>query len=779
VTARPFVARLSRKKRTDADVQFIVLEEASDVIAREPVENVALQPESPNAAYVIFTSGSSGAPKGVEIHHPGLVNLLESMRYEPGIRSDDVLAAISNVTFDASVIDYFLPLASGACVAIASSEETHDPEKLSVFLQRHQVSFMLAVPVTWIMLMESGWTSSPHLKMLCGGEILSRRLANDLLANGGELWNLYGPTETTVVSSMCKVSAGRYRPSIGKPIANTRFYVLDSALNAVPPGMPGELCIAGDGLARGYCNQPQLTAEKFLKGSSGEERIYRTGDLVRSLSDGTFDFLGRVDNQVKIRGFRIELDEIRNVIEEDPSVQAAEVLVRKSQGIDTLIAYVIPHSSKSDHEGHRSELRKLLRDRLPDYMQPAALVFLERLPVTPSGKVDREALPTPEIIDVPSEGPVMAPRDPVETKLVEIWERVLGVRPIGIRTDFFDQGGYSLLVVRLFAQINKVFKRSLPIATIFRARTIEELATVIRGSTINSALVPIRPQGAKRPLFIVHSYLTYDSFRQTVDPERPLYGLQEREDDREHVFRVEDRVAEYVKEIRAVQADGPYHLIGWCAAGPLTVELARGLQTAGCEVAMVGLIDSSRPGFAAQSRGTPTSRGGLFARIRSRIDGHRRRRQVLFAGDGTLRYVYRVLYERLVARRDRMLLRYWRIVFRLSQRLGVSSPHFMYNLSRLKLDALDPFEGRITLFRATELESVHADSTLGWADVAKQGVDVVWTPGDHESMFKQPHVSVFGRLLTHAMEKGETEGIPTASHQNGSHDAAYAVAQNR
>jgi thioesterase domain-containing protein len=253
--------------------------------------------------------------------------------------------------------------------------------------------------------------------------------------------------------------------------------------------------------------------------------------------------------------------------------------------------------------------------------------------------------------------------------------------------------------------------------------------------------------------------------------------LQEREDDREQALSIEDRVAEYTREIREVQPDGPYNLIGWCASGPMTVELARGLQSSGGKVGMLALIDSSRPGYDTESR-AEHERRSIAMRIRSMIALHRRRHQVLFGSDRTLRYIYRVICERIMIRRDRFVLRYGKLVLRLSQRLGVSAPHFLYNLSQLKLDSIAPYEGRITLFRATETDSQGSDPALGWGEVAKQGVDIVWTPGDHETMFKEPHVTVFARLVAEALEIGDPRKISLpASEPASAQNPTWAPAE--
>ncbi len=330
--------------------------------------------------------------------------------------------------------------------------------------------------------------------------------------------------------------------------------------------------------------------------------MYRTGDLCRWMSDGNIEYLGRNDFQVKIHGFRIELGEIENELLRHASVRQCVVTAQGGDAVDKrLVAYLVPRDA--NQVPSVEDLRATLQRRLPGYMVPSVFAFIDAIPLTPNGKADIKKLMQSEVKAAERETPAEAPRDAIEARLVEIWERVLDVRPIGIRNNFFDVGGYSLMIMKLFTQINKAFDRALPIATIFRHPTIEQLATLIRGSAIeSSALVPLRAKGSKPPLFIVHSYLTYERFRQVIDEDRPLYGLHEPEDDNERIASVHERVNEYARLIRETQPEGPYYLIGWCASGAITVEIARKLRELGGEVAMLGLIDAAHPRYLNQMR---------------------------------------------------------------------------------------------------------------------------------------------------------------------------------
>ena len=422
----------------------ICLDRDWEKIAREsrniPVTRVGTQ----NLAYVIYTSGSTGKPKGVQIPHGAVVNFLYAIRQSLVVSEADILLAVTTLSFDIAGLELFLPLSTGARVVVASREEATDGQQLLKKLSDSKATVMQATPATWRMLLDSGWIGDRHLKILCGGEALSRDLAGQLLEKGGDLWNLYGPTETTIWSSVYKVT-NQERILIGRPIANTQFYVFDSSFQPVPVGIPGELYIGGDGLSRGYLNQPELTQGKFianpLSGKSSS-RLYGTGDLVRYLPDGNLEYLGRLDNQMKLRGFRIELGEIEAVLRLNPSVREAVVGVREfSQGEKHLIAYIVLRDQETPSIG---ELRDSLKKKLPGYMIPSNIVILEALPLTPNGKVDRKALPLPEKQENRLDLSYISPRSDIEFRLVEIWERILSHQPVGVRDNFFELGGHSL-----------------------------------------------------------------------------------------------------------------------------------------------------------------------------------------------------------------------------------------------------------------------------------------------------------------------------------------------
>jgi amino acid adenylation domain-containing protein len=419
--------------------------------------SAATAPTAPTSgdslAYVIYTSGSTGRPKGVEVSHRAMANLLASMARAPGLTAKDVLFAVTTVSFDIAGLELFLPLTVGARVVIAGSEELADGFELLKHVQESGTTAMQATPATWRLLLEAGFRAPSGFRMLCGGEALPRELADRLLAHEGELWNMYGPTETTIWSSCSRIHADGRPITVGGPIANTQFYVLDHNDQPTAPGVPGQLHIGGVGLARGYHERPELTAEKFLANPFAPGRIYRTGDLARWLPDGTLQVLGRIDHQVKVRGFRIELGEIEAALTRKAGARAAAVILREdSPGWTRLVAYYVPGPGQPSSP---SELASRLGEELPDYMIPAAWVQLEALPVSPNGKLDRAALPAPVAEQQVTED-YRAPTTSTEIEIARICAEVLHLERIGVDTDLLRLGADSIQMFQIVARVNRI-----------------------------------------------------------------------------------------------------------------------------------------------------------------------------------------------------------------------------------------------------------------------------------------------------------------------------------
>jgi amino acid adenylation domain-containing protein len=407
-----------------------------------------------DTAYVIYTSGSTGRPKGVEITHRSVVNFLLAMRKRPGLSSDDVLLSVTTIAFDIAVLELLGPLTVGALVVLTPADVASDGLRLEALLSRSRATLCQATPATWRLLLEARWAGDRRLKLLCGGEAWSRALADELLPRCASLWNMYGPTETTIWSAVQQVTAGDQPVAIGEPIDNTTLYVLDPRGEPVPEGVPGELCIGGLGLARGYWNRPELTARVFIADpfdSAPGARLYRTGDRVRRRADGTLDFLGRLDHQVKVQGFRIELGEIESVFGGLAGVVEAVASTHEVGAGDVrLVVHVV---LEDGHEPEVEVWRQAAGERLPDYMVPGQVLVLDAIPRTPNGKVDRNALPAPSPESRRATAEAAAPETPTERLLAGIWEDLLGVEGVGIQDNFFDLGGHSLLAMRAVVRL--------------------------------------------------------------------------------------------------------------------------------------------------------------------------------------------------------------------------------------------------------------------------------------------------------------------------------------
>ena len=443
---------------------------------RRPAPQGAEKVTPDDLAYVIYTSGSTGRPKGVEISHRSVVNLLHSMRRKPGITASDTLTALTTLSFDIAGLELFLPLYAGARLIVASRETAADGPRLLQLLRDSGTTIMQATPVTWKLLVEAGWDGDPKLKALCGGEAFPRDLANTLAKRASSLWNMYGPTETTIWSASSPVPESDGPVLIGPPIDNTRFYVLDNKGQLVPPDVPGELFIAGDGLARGYFRRPELTAEKFLGGfkeNGSAMRLYKTGDLVRRSVDGAMEFLGRLDHQVKLRGYRIELGEIETAVSRYPGVKEVIVIVREDiPGDKRLVAYLTTDQKAMSINA----IREFLTGKLPNYMHPSAVVRLDSLPLTPNGKIDRspKSLTVPDLGKSPREREYVPPDTPAEKLMAGIWTEVLHLDRVGINDNLFELGADSLHIFQIAARAAQAGINVAP-AQFWKYRTIASL----------------------------------------------------------------------------------------------------------------------------------------------------------------------------------------------------------------------------------------------------------------------------------------------------------------
>jgi len=484
--------------------RVICLDRDWSAIAATSRGRLSCQVAPENIAYVIYTSGSTGRPKGVQVSHRALLNLLISMQQEPGLTERDVFLAVTTIAFDIAALEIYLPLIAGSHFVLAERETTLDGRRLRAVLQTRAVTHMQATPATWRMLADTGWDPPLSFTALCGGEALPVALARQIVQKDARLWNLYGPTETTIWSAVRRVKPTKRGEvprrntegvePIGRPISNTQIYILDLHGQPLPVGVPGELYIGGDGLARGYLNQPWLTANSYLPdpfSAADGARLYRTGDLVRRLPNGDIDFLGRIDHQVKIRGFRIELGEIEASLYQYPGIREVVVLTREdTPGDKRLVAYLM---AAHDPPPEIDLLRARLKDTLPEYMLPAAFIFLAAMPLTPSGKVNRQALPAPDQSRPELSASFLTPRTELERTIAEVWRQALRVDEVGVDDNFFALGGHSLLITQVHEGLRERLARSFPLVTLFQYPTIRTLATWLSQEEVPAA-ISIRPR---------------------------------------------------------------------------------------------------------------------------------------------------------------------------------------------------------------------------------------------------------------------------------------------
>jgi surfactin family lipopeptide synthetase C len=605
LTQKAVVSRLPAHK-----AQLVCLDECESAITAESKENPVNQTSALHLCYVMYTSGSTGRPKGVAIPHRGVVRLVKNTNFIT-FYPDDVVAQASTASFDAATYEIWGALLSGAALVGISKETLLSPQEFVNTLQKKQINVLFLTTSLFNQLAQQVPTAFNAIRHLSfGGEAADPRRVKEVLEHSvpQQLVNLYGPTESTTATTTCtvkEVSDDMVALPIGRVIANTQVYILDQELRPTPIGVPGELYIGGDGLAQGYLNCPELTAEKFVPNPFSNvsgQRLYKTGDLVRYLPDGNIEFLGRIDNQVKIRGFRIEPGEIEAVLAQSPDIKGAAVVVSEDPlGNKCLIAYVIPDQDEPSVD----KLRSFLKEKLPHYMIPAAFVMLKAFPLNPNGKLDHKALPEPDLLSQNGSATLVAPRNPFELQLTQIWAEVLNTPLVGVQDNFFDLGGHSLLAVHLMARIQQHFGKKLPLASLFEGPTVEQLAHILQQQAEESVLpllVPIKPDGSKQPFFCVSgaggNIVYFYHLARYLDSDRPFYAFQAKGLDgkSEPHTCVEEMAADYIAALQAVQPEGPYLLGGHSFGSWVAFEMGQQLQEQGHEVALLAVLDTPGPG---------------------------------------------------------------------------------------------------------------------------------------------------------------------------------------
>jgi amino acid adenylation domain-containing protein len=692
-----------------------------DDLAAEPLRPTVMPPPG-EVAYIIFTSGSTGQPKGVRVRRHSLSALLLAMRERPGLAPSDRLLSITTAAFDIAALEFFLPLVTGATVHVAPYAARLDGAELARRMEEAQITVLQGSPATFRLLLGTGWRGR-RLKVLCGGESLPDDLARRLIDACGELWNMYGPTETTIWSSVERIDHANLPVTIGRPIRGTRFSVRTTLGALTPPGAPGELNISGHGVADGYHNRPELTADKFIADAAGERR-YRTGDTVRQLPDGRFAYIGRIDLQVKVRSFRIELGEIEACIGQVAGVEKAAVITfTDASGETALAAYYVGDPLPRTRRAIDTHIAR----SLPAYMRPSLLVHLEAMPLTPNGKTDRKALLAPDIAaPLPSVWDETFEND-LQIAVAAIWERLLGRRGIGPDTNFFEAGGHSLLALSLVCEIERVTSTKLDLGTVFAAPTLRAMTEQIRGfKSAPAAMVPLQEKGGGVPLFCICGIEVYRPLARALGEERPVYAiwvedervfLEQAAAGRSDNTSIGELAYGYAQAILRAQSQGPYQLAGLCVGGLLSLETARILEASGHEVAIVVMIDAQRhdgqridwPAYAA-----------------------RKARELLTVGPA-----------KMLANRRR----------RIAPELFDTNAE--YRAARLREIAFmydQPCDVRCPVLLIKAADRAWADGYIfaedyGWSAALGKPVQVAELPGDHLGIMKPPNVHELARRL--------------------------------
>jgi len=760
---------LSRLPRNISKI--LCLDTDWELITGEPRNNLQTESNAENLAYIMYTSGSTGQPKGVAVPHRAINRLVLNTNYlERG--SLDRVAQISNISFDAATFEIWGPLLNGGQLIGISNDVALSPQDFARELREHRISgmFLTAALFNQLSAEVQGAFAELHT-LIVGGEALDPKWTRAVLKNGPprRLLNGYGPTENTTFSCchiIEEVPEGATNVPIGRPIANTTVYVLDPYLNPAPVSIAGNLYVGGDGLARGYWNRPEITTASFIPNPYGPGLLYKTGDRARYLPGGVIEFLGRQDGQVKIRGFRIEPSEVEAILNRHPDVRECAVITTLTDsGQKRLTAYFVPAGKQVT----ASELREFLGEKLPQYMIPATFVQLPRLPLTPNGKLDRKALPEPDQARPELQKTYVSPRDPVEHQLTNIWEEVIGVRPIGIEDKFFDLGGHSILAVRLVAKMEEAFNKKIRLATIFQAPTIAQIAEILRENPkqsptadASSSLVEIQSRGTRPPLFLVHGagggmFWGYVNLARHLGNQQPVYGFRSRGLDGNHEFeRLEEMAAQYIHDLRVVQPHGPYHLGGYCFGGNVAYEMARQLSAAGEEIALLALINCAPPNSSYGQIGyTPAWLARFFQNLIywGRYSGQWTQLQ----RRDFIRWKLKMAGKNLKAMAGFSTKRCTQLdvenivdlsTFSLEQqKLWETHIRAQFNYKP------EPFPGRVHLFRSPGHPVwCSFDPKYGWADLAMGGVEVTMVPAGHEKILEEPFVKVVADGLRNVLE---------------------------
>ena len=732
--------------------KHLIFEELITQSTSCPEEPLDLKLSNDTIAYLLYTSGSTGKPKGVTITHKNLVNLLFSVLKEPSVQKDDVVISITTISFDIAMAELFLPLLAGAKLVLTTEETAKDTRILLDLIINEGITIMQATPATWQMLLESGWNKHLPIKAISTGEALPISLAKKIVSQVNELWNMYGPTETTIWSTYKKITVNDELIAIGKPINNTQLYIIDEHSNLVAPGKIGELCIAGDGLAKGYWKRPELTNEKFIElsfNNNSNIRFYKTGDLAKLLPSGDVQCLGRIDQQIKIRGQRIELGEIEGVLDSLKGILSSVVSVNNNQ----LFATVIPEVIDEDENNNRLIYwKEILKQQLPSHMIPQQFNFVKEFPKTLNGKIDRKAL-SELFPKKTAQVDFVEASTPSEKIISDIWKECLELDKIDVNSDFFEIGGHSLVGVKVMAKLEKETGKRLPLVGLLKHSTIKKFAAYMDSEFFNwDSLVPLKPEGSKPPLYIVHGanhhVLIFNALAQGLSKDQPVYGLQSRglngvtepHDD------IHQMAADYIAEILASNPNGPYALAGFSYGGIVAFEMARQLLAQGKKVTILAQFDTyvfPQYYFNSQFMKKFISATYLIGKIIFVIVNMFSSKKNFIRRTELIKLQVKGWYLRLKYGKEKQFEMQFNVPLKMQTNHNKATDKY----------TITPQDIVIDLFRANEeVNLVHDHKFLGWTKMATKGIRKHMVVGNHVDMFEKPHVKDFADKLQYVLD---------------------------
>ena len=745
----------------DTGINLFLLDAQTDELATQSEELTPAQTTPESLAYIMYTSGSTGKPQGVQITIGQIDSYLQAVNEVMKIQPDDVYLLSASFSFSSSIRQLLLPLSQGAKVVITSKDNTSNLFSLVELIQREKITVFDTVASVWNYMLISLAELEPEksrqlidsqirLLIFSGGLLTSQLLdrVRSQFQQSPQVVNIYGQTETIgvcayLVPAEFDRQAG-YVP-VGYPYRHHQLYILNDLFQTVEGAEIGELCVVGKSFGRGYLNNPELNSRKFIPNPFGadeqQELLYRTGDLARYLADGSLEIVGRQDFQLKIRGMRVEVEEIETVLMEHPDVRQAAVVGRTDRsGEQTIVAYIVSHQSQLNIR----DLRSFLSVKLVDYMIPSAFELIEALPLTSNHKLDRKRLPAPsrEIY------PIVPARDELELQLIEIWEKVLNIQPIGINDNFFELGGHSLVALQLFIQIERIWHRRFLLAMLFESPTIAELANAIRQEqdiSTWSPLVAIKSGSDRPPLFCIHpiggNLFGYYDLSKKLKIDRPIYGLQARGIDgkQQPLDRIEDMASSFIEAIQTIQPNGPYFLLGYSFGGIVAFEMARQLARINQEVALLGLLDIRCP--TLERVNLPFSQW---------LNLHFDRLKKLDLKDRVQYCIDRVFFHKSIDYRDDVIATLSDLEMFAPELLNVLDA----NLQARRDYRPQVYSGQAVLFRS-EYQSLYVDRypELGWRDLITGGIEIQDLPGNHITLMQEPNVRVMIERLEYYIKR--------------------------